>query len=100
MVTITLSNGIKLNNLKLNGTNFVSTDKIDETIFKNIIDEAKVTTEEKEYTMKNVYLLQQVQYGDEWYFILEEKKITEQEKINAQLMLQIAQLKAQVNGVK
>lgn len=100
MVTITLSNGIKLNNLKLNGTNFVSTDKIDETIFKNIVDEVKVTTEEKEYTMKNVYLLQQVQYGDEWYFILEEKKITEQEKINAQLMLQIAQLKAQANGVK
>lgn len=100
MVTITLSNGIKLNNLKLNGTNFVSTDKIDETIFKNIIDEAKVTTEEKEYTMKNVYLLQQVQYGDEWYFILEEKKITEQEKINAQLMLQIAQLKAELKAVK
>ena len=33
---------------------------------------------------------------------IEEPKVvpTEQEKINAQLMLQIAQLKAQLNGVK
>lgn len=32
--------------------------------------------------------------------VVQKKEPTEQEKINAQLMLQIAQLKAQVNGVK
>ena len=95
MYTITLPSGTKLENLKLNGNNFVSESEIDESLFTDLVDEVKIEgseEDEQSYTMNNVYLLQQVHYGDGYYFILAEKVISDQEKINAQLMLQIAML--------
>lgn len=35
MYTITLANGKKLTGLDMNGTNYVSKEKVDETIFKD-----------------------------------------------------------------
>jgi len=35
MYTITLANGAKLTGLDMNGTNYVSKEKVDETIFKD-----------------------------------------------------------------
>ena len=35
MYTITLANGTKLTGLDMNGTNYVSKEKVDETIFKD-----------------------------------------------------------------
>lgn len=95
MYTITLPSGTKLENLKLNGNNFVSDTVIDESLFTDLLSEVKIEgSEETEqsYTMKNVYLLQQVHYDDGYYFILAEREISEQEQINANLMLQVAML--------
>lgn len=95
MYTITLPSGTKLENLKLNGNNFVSDTEIDESLFTDLLSEVKIEgSEESEqsYTMKNVYLLQQVHYDDGYYFILAEREISEQEQINANLMLQVAML--------
>lgn len=95
MYTITLPSGTKLENLKLNGNNFVSDTEIDESLFTDLLSEVKIEgSEESEqsYLMKNVYLLQQVHYDDGYYFILAEREISEQEQINANLMLQVAML--------
>lgn len=37
MYTITLANGAKLTGLDMNGTNYVSKEKVDETIFKEML---------------------------------------------------------------
>lgn len=101
MYKIKLHDGREITGLKKNGTNFVSATKIDESIFKNNLKTMMVTDEEnKETEYHNVELIQQVQYADGWYLAFIEKNISEQDRINAQIMLQIAQLKAQMNGVK
>lgn len=101
MYKIKLHDGREITGLKKNGTNFVSATKIDESIFKNNLKTMIVTDEEnKETEYHNVELIQQVQYADGWYLAFIEKNISEQDRINAQIMLQIAQLKAQLNEVK
>ena len=101
MYKIKLHDDREINDLEKNGTNFVSKTKIDESLFKNNLKTMTVTDEEGEETeYHNVELIQQVQYADGWYLTFIEKNISEQDRINAQIMLQIAQLKAQMNGVK
>lgn len=99
MYKITLPNEQVLENLKLNGNNFVSETEIDESLFTDLVSEVKVEgseQDEQSYTMHNVYLVQQVKYDDGYYFILAERHISEQEQINANLMLQIAMLTQKV----
>lgn len=99
MYKITLPNEQVLENLKLNGNNFVSETQIDESLFTDLVSEVKVEgseQDEQSYTMHNVYLVQQVKYDDGYYFILAERHISEQEQINANLMLQIAMLTQKV----
>lgn len=101
MYEIKLHDGREITNLKKNGTNFVSNTKIDENIFVNNLKTMTVIDEEgKKTEYQNVELIQQVQYVDGWYLAFIEKNISEQDRINAQIMLQIAQLKAKLNGVK
>ena len=74
--TITLADGRKIENLTMNGTNFVSQTKIDETIFKNNLSTVKIN--EKEY--HNLTFLQQMEWEDgTWYFILIEETADSEE---------------------
>lgn len=67
--TITLADGRKIENLTMNGTNFVSQTKIDESIFKNNLSTVKIN----ETTYHNLAFLQQMEWEDgTWYFILVE----------------------------
>lgn len=101
MYKIKLYDGHEITDLKKNGTNFVSKTKIDDSLFKNNLKTMTVIDEEGEETeYHNVELIQQVQYADGWYLAFIEKNISEQDRINAQIMLQIAQLKSKLNGVK
>ena len=101
MYKIKLYDGREITNLKKNGTNFVSKDKIDENLFVNNLKSMTVIDEEGEETeYHNVELIQQVQYADGWYLAFIEKNISEQDRINANIMLQIAQLKAELKAVK
>ena len=50
MYTITLANGTKLTGLDMNGTNYVSKEKVDETIFKDNLSTMKVSDGETETT--------------------------------------------------
>lgn len=69
---ITLSDGTKLENLGLNGNNFISGAKITEDDFKGKL--SKVTIEGKDFKQEynNMELVQIAHYEDGYYFVLRE----------------------------
>lgn len=72
--SVTLSDGTKLDNLALNGNNFVSSTKLTEDDFKNKLSKVTITDDDgkaKDYT--DMVLVQVTQVGDESWFILGEK---------------------------
>lgn len=72
--SVTLSDGTKLDNLALNGNNFVSSTKLTEAVFKNKLSKVTITDDDgqtKDYT--DMVLVQVTQVGDETWFILGEK---------------------------
>lgn len=72
--SVTLSDGTKLDNLALNGNNFVSSTKLTEADFKDKLSKVTITDDDgktKDYT--DMVLVQVTQVGDESWFILGEK---------------------------
>lgn len=72
--SVTLSDGTKLDNLALNGNNFVSSAKLTEADFDNKLSKVTITDDDgqtKDYT--DMVLVQVTQVGDETWFILGEK---------------------------
>lgn len=72
MYTITLATGEKLTNLGLNGNNFISKKKIDESIFTDeAMAEITISDGETTETHKNwVFIQQQKWFDGSYYFIL------------------------------
>jgi len=70
--TIRLADGTELKGLSKNGDNFVSSTKIDESIFEGNLSEMVVSDGETEVTYNNVELIQQVEYADGWYLAFRE----------------------------
>lgn len=72
--SVTLSDGTKLDNLALNGNNFISSIKLTEENFKNKLSKVTITDNDgksKDYT--DMVLVQVTQVGNESWFILGEK---------------------------
>ena len=72
--SVTLSDGTKLDNLALNGNNFVSSAKLTEDDFKDKLSKVTITDDDgkaKDYT--DMVLVQVTQVGNESWFILGEK---------------------------
>ncbi len=72
--SITLSDGTKLDNLTLNGNNFISSTKLTEDDFKDKLSKVTITDDDgkaNDYT--DMVLVQVTQMGDETWFILGEK---------------------------
>ena len=69
MYTIKLADSRKLTGLTKNGTNFVSREKIDESIFKNNLSTMTVSDGETEVVMNNVELIQQMKWMDGTYYL-------------------------------
>lgn len=84
MVILKLDNGKVIDNLRMNGTNFVSETEIDETMFSDVIKEICVIEDEHTYYLHNVEFIQQVKYEDGYYFVLRE--MTPDEILRKQLM--------------
>lgn len=87
--TITLSDGTKLENLGLNGNNFISEAEIKEDIFENnlskviiegIDENGQAVKEEHEY----MELVQIVKYDDGYYFVLRDLSQDEIDKMKMQ----------------
>ncbi len=87
--TITLADGRKLTDLGKNGDNFVSPEKVDETIFKNNLSVMTVFDGETETVYHNVELIQQQEWADgSWYLAFREQ--TAQERAMAALNKAVA----------
>lgn len=73
--TIKLSDGTTLENLGLNGNNFVSRAEVTETTFTGKLKGVEITDDEgKEEKHKDMVLVQVTQPSDsEWWFILADK---------------------------
>ena len=84
---ITLSDGTKLENLGLNGNNFISEAKITEDDFKGKL--SKVTVEGKDFKQEynNMELVQIAHYEDGYYFVLREIPQEELDKLADEKMI-------------
>ena len=69
MYTITLSDGRKLENLTVNGTNFVSKTKVDEKIFQNNLASVVISDGKTERTYENLVFIQQMEWADGTYYL-------------------------------
>ena len=69
MYTITLSDGRKLENLAVNGTNFVSKTKVDEKIFQNNLAAVVISDGKTERAYKNLVFVQQMEWADGTYYL-------------------------------
>lgn len=67
--TITLADGRKLTGLGKNGDNFVSTEKVDESLFKDNLATMTVSDGETEEVFKNMVFVQQMKWADGTYYL-------------------------------
>ena len=76
LYTLTLADGTKLENLRLNGTNYVSGEKIDEHVFAGNLSTLTISDGETETILRHAELIQQVYYPDAnppgWYLCFRE----------------------------
>lgn len=78
---IILSDGSKIDNLRLNGNNFVSEIEITEEDFKGKLSKVIIEYEDRIEELNHVELVQIVHYKDGWYFVLRELSKDEIENI-------------------
>lgn len=79
MYTMTLSDGTKLENLELNGNNWISSAKLTEKDFEGKLVKVSVTDGEHTYDFNDAVLVQIVELDNKYWFILREK--TREEKM-------------------
>jgi len=71
-LTMTLSDGTKLKNLTLNGTNYVSQTKLTEADFAGKLRTVTVSDGETEETLEHFELVQITKMGKEYWFVIRE----------------------------
>lgn len=80
--TIKLSDGTTLENLGLNGNNFVSRAEVTETTFTGKLKGVEITDNEgKTEKHEEMELVQVAHYSDGYYFILVDKVVPETEQL-------------------
>lgn len=82
MYTITLADGKKLTGLTVNGSNYVSKEKVDESIFKDNLAVMKVSDGKTEILYKDMEFIQQMEWNDGTYYLSFCEK-TKEEKLEA-----------------
>lgn len=70
--TITLADGTALEGLSLNGNNFISSKKLTDADFTGKLEHVTITDGETTTELTNVELVQCMQYGTEYWFVLRE----------------------------
>lgn len=82
--SVTFSDGTKLDNLALNGNNFVSPAKVTEANFQGKLSKVTITDDTGKSTdYTDMVLVQVAQMGDESWFILGEKAQDDVSKLRA-----------------
>lgn len=83
MYTITLADGTKLEELDMNGTNYVSKEKVDESIFTDAnLATMKISDGETETEYKDMVFIQQMEWADGTFYLAFREK-TDEEKLLA-----------------
>jgi hypothetical protein len=96
--TITFGDGSKIEDLTLNGNNYVSQKEVTKDDFKDL---SKVTIEDsegKKEVHENCELVQIVKYNDGYYFII--RDLTPDELEKAELKKQLASANDQITGLQ
>lgn len=75
--TIILADGTEIGNLSLNGNNFISKTYFDAAIFENNCSPVVIRGGETDEIHENMELVQLMEVGDEYWFVL--RDITEEE---------------------
>lgn len=85
MYTITLNNGTKLENLTLNGNNFISEKIIDDAVFEGNLKRVEISDGEKTTVYEDMFLASnRVDGGKSWIVLLEKTdEMKRQEQIEA-----------------
>ena len=83
MYTITLADGTKLEELDMNGSNYVSKEKVDESIFTDAnLAAMKISDGETETEYKDMVFIQQMEWADGTFYLAFREK-TDKEKLLA-----------------
>lgn len=82
--TITLADGRRLTGLSKNGDNFVSNEKVDETMFKDNLSTMTVSDGETTETFKDMVFIQQMEWADGTFYLAFREK-TQTERILAEI---------------
>ena len=86
---ITLGDGTEISNLKLNGNNFISTEKIEESVFADNCSQVTISDGTTETVHPNMELVQIVeQVPGEYWFVL--RDISEEEFARTKMQSDIA----------
>ena len=83
MYSITLANGKKLTGLNMNGTNYISKEKVDETIFKDNLSTIKISDGLTETIYTDMVFVQQMEWPDGTFYLAFRKKTNEEKLIDA-----------------
>lgn len=78
---ITLADGRVIEDLRLNGNNFVSKEEITDSIFNGNLSRVIINDGEHDIIFNNMELVQVQQYKDEYWFILRELTAKELQEI-------------------
>lgn len=73
MYKITLSDGTELENLRLNGNNFISSELVTADLFDGKLGTVTFTGPEGTETYHDLLLVQITREGNDWWFVLTEK---------------------------
>ena len=88
MYTIILNDGTVLDNLELNGNNFISEKIIDDSVFNGNLDAITISNGETTVTYTDMKLMSNRVDGGKSWFVLGEK--TEQEKTMERLLTSLS----------
>lgn len=93
---ITLSDGTEIANLKLNGNNYISTEKIDESVFAGTCSPVVISDGTTETTHDNMELVQIVeQFPGEYWIVL--RDISDEEFARTKMSSDIAYIAMMTN---
>ena len=82
--SIALADGTVLDNLRLNGNNFISKIPVDPALFNGNCSPVVISDRKVEETHENMELVQVTTYQDEYWFILRDLTSAELEKMKMQ----------------
>ena len=86
--SVTLADGSTIDNLTLNGNNYVSKTKIDKSIFDGNCHSVTISDGENETVHENMECVQVTQMGAEYWFVLRELSESELKEAKIQASIE------------